>query len=78
MCSGRGLHRSYPYETQVPRVARPPVTRAALLDKPAVAPNRSSGFVGLVHDFAPLNFFLFCGGAKFGEFRLTLPAQVVC
>jgi hypothetical protein len=28
--------------------------------------------------FAPLKFFLFSGGAKFGEFRLTSPAQVVC
>jgi hypothetical protein len=28
--------------------------------------------------FAPLKFFSFCRGAKFGEFRLTLPAQVRC
>jgi hypothetical protein len=28
--------------------------------------------------FAPPNFFLFSGGAKFGDFRPTLPAQVVC
>jgi hypothetical protein len=28
--------------------------------------------------FASLKFFSFCREAKFGEFRSTLPAQVVC
>jgi hypothetical protein len=28
--------------------------------------------------FASLEIFSFCREAKFGEFRLTLPAQVVC
>jgi hypothetical protein len=28
--------------------------------------------------FASLKFFSFCRGAKFGEFRPTAPAQVVC
>jgi hypothetical protein len=28
--------------------------------------------------FAPLKFFSFSRGAKFGEFRPTVPAQVVC
>jgi hypothetical protein len=28
--------------------------------------------------FAPPKFFSFSRGAKFGEFRPTLPAQVVC
>jgi hypothetical protein len=29
-------------------------------------------------NFAPAKFFSFSRGAKFGEFRLSAPAQVVC
>jgi hypothetical protein len=39
---------------------------------------RLSGFGVRGVIFASLNIFLFFGEAKFGEFRLSAPAQVVC
>jgi hypothetical protein len=38
---------------------------------------RSFSSIANVH-FAPVNFFYFFGGAKFGRFRLTSSLQVVC
>ena len=35
------------------------------------------GFGGRLVNFAPLKFFLFSCGAKLGEFRPIVPAQVV-
>jgi hypothetical protein len=56
--------------------------------RPAQVQDRYSAglakFIDVPHDedrlliFAPAKFFLFCREAKFGEFRLTAPAQVVC
>jgi hypothetical protein len=36
------------------------------------------GFGTRLMIFAPLKFFTFCREAKFGGFRPTLPAHVVC
>jgi hypothetical protein len=38
----------------------------------------SGGFGDRLMNFAPLKFFLFSCGAKLGQFRPTLTAQVVC
>jgi hypothetical protein len=43
-----------------------------------LCPDETPAVLGQVFEFRPSKFFLFSGGAKFGEFRPGAPAQVVC